>query len=132
MAKMVEYAGHMHGKVSFSVPVSKFRILHELWHILSAVEAHLASAALVDKKHARGPRHISTPLQCMRETTESGGVRSHARVASNRRSKLTPWWPSYLFEQFLGVIGRNTLKIFHVEEKCSKIFHVEENLVLIT
>ena len=83
----------------------------------STVEACLAANAVVAKTHARGPRRNSNPLQDMLDSTKAGGVRSHACVASIRRSKLTLWWPSYLFEHFLGVNGRNTLKIFHVEEK---------------
>ena len=83
----------------------------------STVEACLAANTVVVKTHSRGPRCNSNSLQDMLDSTEAGGIRSHACVASNRRSKLTPWWPSYLFEHFLGVNGRNTLKIFHVEEK---------------
>jgi hypothetical protein len=53
----------------------------------------------------------------MLDASAAGERRLRARVAGNRRSKLTPWWPPYLFGRFSGVNGRNTLKIFHVEEK---------------
>jgi len=83
----------------------------------SAVEACLAANAVVVKTHSRGPHGNSNPLQDMLDATAAGEKRLRARVASNRRSKLTPSWPSYLFVRFSGVNGQNTLKIFHVEGK---------------
>ena len=103
--KLVPGDSHMYEKPSLGIPVSKFRILLKIRHILWSKNRPWRAILLPLPFSTRGPHRISAPLQHVRETTAASETRLHARVAGNRRSKLTPSWPSYLFERFSGVNG---------------------------
>lgn len=85
---------------------AKIEAKNKIMHEKSTVEACLATAAVVVKKHVRVPRCYRTPFHDMLDATAAGEMRLHAHAADNCRSKLTPSWPSYLSEHFFGVNGQ--------------------------